>query len=114
MANRETEFAQAKGVEEHLHLMPHPHAAVLQIAVIKAKSRIDEYLLHSRFSREFHLSGKVVIHQQNWIFSEAEIADIPDILSLDVADDDSSIVGRDQVINLIQRDAAGEIHDRRT
>src|SRR4051794_37105405 len=42
VADRESERAQSECIEEDAHLMAHAHRAVLEVAVIKAKSRIDE------------------------------------------------------------------------
>ena len=42
VADGETEVAQAKGVEKNVHLMPHAHRAVLEIAVVKAEAGIED------------------------------------------------------------------------
>ena len=60
VANRKTKRAQPKSIQENVHLMSHPHRAVLQVAVIKAEAGIEEDFFHAAFLSQLNLSPKKI------------------------------------------------------
>src|SRR6267154_6593254 len=89
--------------------MPHARRAVLQVPIIKTQARIDENLFDSSARSQFYLSGKIILHQRDRISAKFELIHLPDILSLDIANDRGGVVGRDHAEHLIRAVSAREI-----
>ena len=65
MADRETQRTESESVKEDVHLMPHPHCAVLEIAVVETQPRVDKDALNALFRRLLNLPREVVVHSAN-------------------------------------------------
>ena len=63
---------------------------------------------------DFDLAGEVILHQRHRVGAEIEIAYLPHIPALDVADDHGCIVGRDQAEEFLGPLGAGQIQDVRS
>ena len=63
VTDRKTELAQAERVQENVHLMADAHGAVLQIAIIKAESGIEQDFFHAVALCDFNLAGKIIAHR---------------------------------------------------
>src|SRR6185369_571422 len=109
MADRIPERAQAESIQEHTHLMPHPNGAVLQVAVIKAEAGVDEDLLHAMPRGEFDLALEEIDHRPDGIGAEIEIADLADVVALNITKDDGGVVGGDQGEVFVEVSGAGQV-----
>src|SRR5437899_2841415 len=74
MANGKAKTTEPERVQENRHLMAHPHAAVLQVAVIKAQPGIEQYLLHSCARGGVYLAREIIPHHRHRIGAKIEIA----------------------------------------
>ncbi len=93
--------------------MPHPHRAVLQIAVIKAEAGVEDDFPHAVTLRDFNLPAEVSAHHFNGIGAEIEIAHFADVFALHVTNDDRRVVRGHLAIQLVGGFRAGEIQNVR-
>jgi len=84
---RITQRPQSKRMQKRPHLMLHPHRAVLQVAVIKAQSRIDYNFVQAFFDCRLRLTQKIVLHRRNHIL-QIKIFRLPHIASLHITNND--------------------------
>ena len=98
MADGKTEIPQPERVQKNVHLVPHAHRAVLQVAVIKAEAGIKDDFLHAAALREFNLARKIIAHHRDRVGAQIEVADFTNVLARDITDDDGGIVRGDQAI----------------
>src|SRR5471032_979133 len=87
LAHRPAERAQAKAVEEDMHLVPDARAAVLQIPVIESEPGIDPDARDARVRRRLDLSREKFVERRNGIAPQVEITYVPHMAALDEADD---------------------------
>ena len=113
VANREAEFAQPERVQENIHLMPHAHRAVPQIAVIETEARIQKYLLHAAAPGDFNLAREIIAHHRNGVGVQIKVADLADIPALHEANNHGGIVRGHHFEKFGCSRAAGEIQDVR-
>ena len=114
VADGETQRSQAEAVQENVHLMAHPHGAVLQVAVVEAESGIYEDAFHAVALGDLDLAREEFMHHRNRICAQVEVADFADIFALHVTDDHGGIVGGHGAEQFIRAFRAGEVEDIRS
>ena len=101
MADGKTQLAEAKGIEKDGHLMAHTNGAVLQVAIIKAETGIENDLLDTDAPCRIDLTSELVAHHGDWVGAEIKIADFTDVSALDIAKDDRGIVCSDEAEDFV-------------
>ena len=113
VADWKSQRPQPECVQENVHLMPHAHHAVLQIAVIKAEAGIEDDFFHTVALRDFNLPPKIAAHHFNRVGAEIEIADFTDVFALHVTKNHRRVMRRDHAEQLIAAVRAREIQNVR-
>ncbi len=111
VTDRETQLAQTECIQENIHLVPHKHSAVLQIAVIKAKAGIDEDFLDAIALSTFNLPREKFSQHRNRVGAQIEISHLADVFPSNVANDDGCIMGGDHAKDFLGSRSAGEVQD---
>src|SRR5205807_2509132 len=93
--------------------MPHTNRAVLQIAIVESKTRIDEDFFHAALPRQLDLAREVLLHDLNRIARKVEIRDLAHVLTLNIADDYSSAMARSHFEDFRRTSASSKIDDIR-
>src|SRR5688572_4297165 len=111
VADGVAESAEARGVQEHVHLVAHADGTVVQIAVVKAEARIDEQLLQVGFFGALYFEDEIFVHEVYRVGIEVEIAGFADVAALNVADNDGGIEVAREPVKLGGVFGAGEINN---
>ncbi len=113
VANWEPEGAEAEGVQENSHLVPHANGAVLEIAVVEAEPRIEEDLFDAIARCCFNLAREIIMHHRDGVIAEVEVSDFADISALNVADDHGGVVSGGNAEEFMVIFGRGEVEDLR-
>src|SRR4051812_27868897 len=111
MADWKAQCTQPKGVEKHGHLVAHTNRAVLQVAIIKAESGVEEDALDTIASRDLDLAGEIVPDLFDGVRAEIKIGNLAHVAALNVTNNDRGIVRCDQAIQFLRVRSAGEVQD---
>ena len=111
VADRPAQFAESKGVEEHVHLMTHANGAVLKVPIVKTHARINEQAGGPERGGAIGLSAEVIFHATDDRAAEIEVRNLADIFAFDVAEDHCRLEIRSQFEPIIGQLGAGDVQD---